>query len=360
MKTRSLKIASVLVALSCMLALASCAQTQQSEDAEKKVSEGVDTKIEVTGYSNYSGPSSSVFLAEGDSVAVIAPSSLPSDEQTDATIEGLKKWGYTPVEGKHVRDKERTLQDCVDDLEWALDDPTTKAIFCVRGGYGASEVMDALPKDRIASSKKLLIGYSDITVYHSAWASAGIPSMHASMSAAFMDLPEECAEIEQRLMKGEVPAYRCEGGEYNVKGSAQGTLIGGNLSTFTSVLDTAYDCAQKGEPYILFLEDVEEDLQHVHRYLTILKHTGVLDGAAGIVFGEWTDMPETCDDYSGDSRGGAFTSVADMISRQLLPNADIPVAYGFPAGHGDVNYPLLMGEKVKLTVSEDDFTLEWA
>ena len=45
------------------------------------------------------------------------------------------------------------------------------------------------------------------------------------------------------------------------------------------------------EPYILFLEDVGEDIRHIHRYLTILKHSGVLDNAAGIVFGEWTELP---------------------------------------------------------------------
>ena len=48
-----------------------------------------------------------------------------------------------------------------------------------------------------------------------------------------------------------------------------------------------------------------------------------------------------------------------MISKQFLSDADIPVAFGFPAGHGDVNYPLLMGTEVTLTVTEDSFTLSW-
>ena len=29
------------------------------------------------------------------------------------------------------------------------------------------------------------------------------------------------------------------------------------------------------------------------------------------------------------------------------------------AGHGDVNYPLLMGSPMKLTVSNGSYTLEW-
>ena len=48
-----------------------------------------------------------------------------------------------------------------------------------------------------------------------------------------------------------------------------------------------------------------------------------------------------------------------MIIREYLEEIDIPVAFGFPAGHGDVNYPLLMGEKVHLKVNGNEFSLSW-
>ena len=326
---------------------------------EKTISEGVNTRCEVN-YAPYTGDHGSMFLKEGDKVAVISPSALPTRKQTDATIEGLKKWGYVPVEGKYVCVNERTLEQCLEDLEWALNDPDIKAVFCVRGGYAASEVMDILPMDLIAASGKLIIGYSDITVYHSAWTVSGLPSIHASMSAAFTDLPETCAEAEKKILQGEIPIYKCESNKLCREGEAEGILTGGNLSTFTSVMGTAYDCTKINEPYILFFEDVEEDMQHIHRYLTVLKHLGVLDRAAGIIFGEWTDMPLNMGDYNGEYRGGKFESAADMISRQILEGYDTPVAFGFPAGHGNVNYPLLMGEKVYLNVSKDSFTLSWS
>ena len=328
------------------------------EETVIKISEGVDTACEITGYVPYSGAYGDAFLSDGDAVAVISPSSLPTREQVDATVAGLQSWGYVPVEGAHVCDAERTLEDCLSDLVWALEDPEIKAVFCVRGGYGASEVMAVMPEGLIETAGKLIIGYSDITVFHSAWTDAGLPSVHCSMAATFMDLPAACADAEKRLLRGEIPAYRCAGSQYALGGSTEGILIGGNLATFTSVLGTAHDCSKMEKPYILFFEDVEEDLQHIHRYLTILKNEGVLDGASGIVFGEWTDMPVQTGDYGGDSRGGAFTSVADMISREFLADLDVPVAFGFPAGHGEVNYPLLMGEEIRHTVSEDSFTLE--
>nr|MCR5420409.1 hypothetical protein [Lachnospiraceae bacterium] len=45
--------------------------------------------------------------------------------------------------------------------------------------------------------------------------------------------------------------------------------------------------------------------------------------------------------------------------REFLTDMDIPVAFDFPAGHGDVNYPLLMGEKVHLSVSDGSYTITW-
>ncbi len=323
------------------------------------VSEGVDTKCEITGYAPRQGAPDSYFLNEGDKVAVISPSAIPSRAQVDATIEGLKKWGYVPVEGKHVCPSVRTIDDILEDLQWALNDPEIKAIFCVRGGYGASEAMDLLDVNAIRDAKKPIIGYSDITVYHSAWTTAGLPSIHASMSATFTSLPDVCSEAQARMLKGDIPSYKFEASPLCVEGEATGILVGGNLSTFTSTLSTEFDCSKTDKRYILFFEDVEEDIQHIHRYLIILKHLGVLDKAAGFVFGEWTDLPTDGTGNFGADRGGLFDSVADMIRRQFPELANVPVAFGFPAGHGDANYPLLMGAKVTLRVADGNCYLDW-
>lgn len=318
---------------------------------------------EITGYSNYEGEFKDMFLSPGDKVSVIAPSSLPSQEQFDKTIEGLTSWGYVPVPGNYVLKADRTLEECREDFMNALKDPSTKAIFCIRGGYGSSEVMDTLGEDvidAIKNSRKMIIGFSDITIYHSAWAVAGMPSVHAMMSGSFMTLSEHCAEVERFVLQGKIPSYRCETGQYCKKGSAEGILIGGNLSTMTAVMNTVYDCTKAGKPYILFIEEVGEDILHIHRSLEILKHAGVLDRAEAVIFGEWKDIPSDFGGYGGDSRGGEFTSVEDMISREFLKEYNKPVAFGFPAGHSNiVNYPLLMGQKAVLNVSGSDYTLMW-
>ena len=327
--------------------------------SEPELSEGVDTICEIAGYTDYQGEHDSYFLSEGDKIAVISPSALPSREQVDATIKGLQEWGFEPVEGKYVCPETRTLDELLEDLEWALTSPEIKGIFCVRGGYGASDAMDAITIDRIRKAEKPIIGYSDITVYHSAWTVAGLPSIHACMSGTFTSLPEDCKEAQLQMIKGNIPKYQCESKEEGINGEAEGVLIGGNLATVMSVLNTEYDCTKTGEPYVLFLEDVGENHNHIHRYLTVLDHLGVLDGASAIIFGEWTELPADESENFGDVRGGAFQSVADMIRREFLSDTDIPVAFGFPAGHGDVNYPLLMGETVQVSVAGSSYTLEW-
>ena len=350
-------LAPLLLVLVILCALsAGCGQSSTETEYN---SEGEDTTLEITGYHSYHGEHGACFLEEGDRVAVISPSELPSREQVDATMEGLEEWGFVPVEGKYVCPKERTLDQQREDLEWALSAPEIQAVFCVRGGYASSELMDEFPLEAIQDAGKPIIGYSDITVYHSAWTTAGLLSIHASMSAAFQDLPPDCAEAERRMMLGELPAYRCETDTPCVDGEGSGILVGGNLSTFVSVLNTAYDCTRMEEPYILFLEDVDDNIREIHRYLTILKHRGVLDGASGIVFGEFTMLPTDDEANFGYIRGGAFTSVADMIQREFLADLDIPVAFGFLAGHGEVNYPLLMGEQVRLSVTGGNYTLAW-
>ena len=350
-----------IVSVVFMLLLLLGAQTAALADSQS-YSEGVNTPCKVR-FTPYDGPHRDMFLSEGDRIAVISPSALPSREQVDATVNGLRSWGYIPVEGKHVCDKVRSKEDCLEDLRWALEDPSIKAVFCVRGGYGASEVMDEMTMRSpglINSSRKLIIGYSDITVFHSAWTSAGLPSVHCSMSATFTDLPKKNASVEKQMLRGIIPAYVCKNGPRYREGEAEGILIGGNLSTFTSVLNTAYDATARQIPYILFIEDESEDLQHIHRYLTILKHCGVLERASGIICGEWVDMPGIEEsDYNGNSRGGIYQSVADMIVREFTQGLNIPVAFGFPAGHGKVNYPLLMGKKVHLTVNQKQFRIEW-
>ncbi|MCQ2334382.1 MAG: LD-carboxypeptidase [Paludibacteraceae bacterium] len=307
------------------------------------------------------------YLKPGDTVVVFSPSALPSQEQVDATVAGLKEWGYVPVCSAHVIDSVRTLQDCYDDVMWALRHPTAKALYCVRGGWGSGEVMDLIPIDTIRNHPKLLIGYSDISAMHSAWTCAGIPSIYASMSAAFMDLPDTCVRYQKEIMQGKMPHYVFPGSEYNVPGEAEGILIGGNLSIYLMTMGTLYCSIYLDQPYIILLDDIGGYWQNALHDIYLFKHLGFLDRAEAILYGEWVDMKPNESDYNGLSRGGMFTSVEDMIYREAhTSQTDIrhdhvkaPTAFSLPIGHGYYNFPLRMGRKVHVKIDKEQVDLQF-
>ena len=88
--------------LLCVSAAGCTRSTAAVSDPPRGVytSEGEDTTFEITGYHPYQGENDACVLSEGDRIAVISPSELPTREQVDAVLEGLEAWGFVPVEGK--------------------------------------------------------------------------------------------------------------------------------------------------------------------------------------------------------------------------------------------------------------------
>ena len=121
-------------------------------------------------------------LREGAKVALVAPAFEFELEALDFAIAVLKKWTLKPVFRWSRRsrppfsgsDKARSFY-----LQTCLDDPTIEAIFCVRGGYGTSRIIDHLNLKRFLKSPKWIIGFSDITHLHSLLYLHNCCSLHA-------------------------------------------------------------------------------------------------------------------------------------------------------------------------------------
>ncbi len=72
-----------------------------------------------------------------------------------------------------------------EDLQWALDDPTIKAIFSLRGGYGTTRIVDQLDFTRFLRSPTWIIGFSDITTLHIRLHNLGVASIHGAVQTLF-------------------------------------------------------------------------------------------------------------------------------------------------------------------------------
>ena len=109
-------------------------------------------------------------LQLGDTVGLVAPSFPIKEEELTDCVRLLEEMGYRVKVGRQLT----TLanfhnylagegKDRAADINKMFADPEVKAIFCVRGGYGSSHVMDYLDYDVIRANPKIFVGYSDIT-----------------------------------------------------------------------------------------------------------------------------------------------------------------------------------------------------
>ncbi|HYK44710.1 MAG TPA: LD-carboxypeptidase, partial [Parafilimonas sp.] len=108
----------------------------------------------------------------------------------DRCINVLHQWGFLVKKGKTLNNQYHyfsgTDEERLQDLQQMLDDENVKAIFCARGGYGLSRIIDELNFDRFVDNPKWIIGYSDITLLHAhIYSNFRIASLHAPMAAAF-------------------------------------------------------------------------------------------------------------------------------------------------------------------------------
>ena len=298
------------------------------------------------------------YLKAGDKVALISPSYFTPMENVTKTANLLRSWGLEPVVGPNVGKVvdgkyAGTVADRVSDIRWALDDPSIKAILCNRGGYGTIQLIDQLTLAELSAAQKWIVGFSDISTLLGLWNRAGVMSIHGTMSSFLAkDGTDATSTLMRDLLLGKVPRYEVPAHTQNILGKANGVLVGGNICTFAPNLGSQAD-ATKGKDLILFVEEVEESMHNIDRQMRILQMNGVLNRCKGIILGEFADCGTEFKDEDGNT-----ISVETMLHSLLAPY-NIPVLCGFPAGHGDINLPLVMGAPVTIDVRSDGATLQF-
>lgn len=293
------------------------------------------------------------FLKSGDTVALVSPSSKIDKHFLKGARQRLEEWGLQVKTGKHADGADGsyagTLHQRLADMQWAMDSPEVKAIFCSRGGYGAVYLIDKLDFSRFAEHPKWLIGYSDITALHALFLQQGYATLHAPMARHLTVEPADdpCTLYLRELLWGNVPTYVCESHKLNRTGVAHGILRGGNLSVAYGLRATPYDLP--AEKSVLFLEDVNERLHSVERMVYNLRLSGVFDRIAGLVVGQFTG-------YEDNEKSGRalYASLASMCS-----DYGFPVCFGFPVGHVTRNLPLVNGVPVTLEVGKKEVRLSF-
>jgi muramoyltetrapeptide carboxypeptidase len=151
------------------------------------------------------------------------------------------------------------------------------------------------------------------------------------------------------LLQGDNLGYELPAHELNRTGTANGMLVGGNLSVLYSLRGTF--CDIDTDDRILFIEDLDEYLYHIDRMMMNLKISGKLENLKGLIIGGMTEMKDNTIPF-GKS---AYEIIADSVS-----NYNYPLAFNFPAGHCEPNLPLLFGRNVSFDVKSVKVNLKFS
>jgi muramoyltetrapeptide carboxypeptidase len=284
-------------------------------------------------------------LKKGDAVAVISTARKVSLSELDFAITKIKSWGLNVCFGKNLFKKQHqfagTIKERAEDLQWALDDNNIKAVFFARGGYGSVHVVDYVDWQAFTTNPKWLIGFSDITVFHShVHQCYNISTLHAAMPITYPQNTDGAIKNIRDILFGENVSYKFEGHSFNKNGAVKAVVVGGNLSILYSLLGSKSQLNTDGK--ILFLEDLDEYLYHIDRMMQALKRAGMLENLSGLIVGGMNGM---------NDNSIPFGKTAKEIIRDVVSEYAYPVAFNIPAGHINENLPLLFGEKASFTVA---------
>lgn len=287
-------------------------------------------------------------LSVGDTVGILSPAGPVDKEKLDKAIPFLERLGLRVLLGDYVYAKNGFLAgtdaERIEDLHKMIGNPTVKAIFCARGGYGTGRIAHKLNMDLLQSNPKIIWGYSDITYLHTVIRQqTDLITFHGPMIAS--DISSEAFDKQsensfEQLFIPQSITYDETISQLHVisAGEAKGTLVGGNLSVLMSTMGTPHEIDVKD--CILLIEDIGEAPYQIDSLCNQLKQSGKLDEVAGIVIGDFRSR--TLDQTV---RSEEF----EPIFEHYFSHVNKPVIAGFQFGHCFPNIGIPLGAEATLS-----------
>lgn len=297
-------------------------------------------------------PQSMPRVMPGDTIAIVAPSAKVDTNNVMPMVRYLQAQGFYVIVPDELYADWNGFAGMPDSraalFQSMLDRPGVKVILCARGGYGAVTLLDQLDFSRFRQHPKWICGFSDITALHSHLQTLGFPTLHCMMPVTFhADQPDdENTSTMLAALRGDTLRYTFDTTANNRSGQATAELVGGNLSLLYSLLESSSSINTEGK--ILYIEDVDENIYHIHRMMVALDRAGKLRNLKGLIVGGMTRI--RFDDYYADK-------TVNEVVMEICGKYDYPVCFNFPAGHCKRNLALRLGCTVTLSVTPEGCSL---
>lgn len=276
-------------------------------------------------------PRKPLALAPGSTIAVVAPASSAKEERIQRGCETLERLDYRvkcyAAKGGPDGYFSGVLAERRKHLQEALTRPNIRAVFCSRGGYGSTEILDGLKKEQF-KQPKIFCAFSDLTSIHIfLWQKLRWVTFYGPLVAGGFDAgPNATNGYDPDTFMWAMTATNSGwtiplGGETLVRGRAEGTVLGGCITLIETSIGTPWELDTRRS--ILLLEDRGVKPYQLERMLTHLKQARKFEGVRGIVLGEFPDS---------EAPEGSDVTVA-AVCRRILGPLRIPIVYGAPIGH---------------------------
>jgi muramoyltetrapeptide carboxypeptidase len=225
----------------------------------------------------------------------------------------------------------------------ALTDPGVDILLAQRGGYSAMKSLPFIDFELIRSHPKIIAGFSDLSaLLNPIHERTGLVTLHAPMVVNLDEPTQFTLDSFMNAMNGFPEKNLFKGAPVKVynPGVATGVLKGGNLITITALINTPWDVKVEGA--IIFLEEVDEKLHQVDRYLTQWILSGKFKGIKGLILG----------DFSGIKSRRVYEILASQME------LDFPVVHSPCVGHVPDKITMPVGAEVELDTRKKQLVIK--
>lgn len=289
-------------------------------------------------------------LKKGDTIGFIAPSYKAKRDPIERSAENLRKLGYKVKFSENLFSETNeyagSIEERVSDLNAMVADPEVKMIY-FGGGEVGNELLPFVDYENIRKNPKIFLSYSDSTTLLNAInKQTGLVTFYGSSPRFFENEPTDYTllNIEKRLCSNELDYVKNSVWRVITPGKAEGTLVGGYLINFATLLGLEWYKDLPDEDIILFIEDHEKfsNAAMISKWFTMLEHKGVFKRAKALIFGH----------YSIEEK-----PVIDDILARIGNRYNIPVIHNDDFGHGINGAILPISVKAKLDTEAMSFEL---